>query len=81
MTMGEFSKKYDIPYQDVHKASFRTAARTKKSWTLDFDERDLKAAMREELQRRVDYHAEMVRRAGEMLDRIADAQRKEAAEK
>lgn len=83
MTMGEFSRKYDVPYQDVHKASFRTATRMKASWALDFDERDLREAVQAELQRRVDYHAEMQRRAEEMLDRFveADTRRREGAGK
>ena len=56
MTVGEFSRKHGVGYQTVRAATFRTATRQNTSWALDFDEAELKRAVREELAARRAYH-------------------------
>lgn len=74
MTMGEFAKKYAIPYGDVQRASFRTATRQncggRGYYGLDFEERELKTALRSEMESRIVYHTEMITKAQRALSRL-----------
>ena len=73
MTMGEFARKWGLPYQDVQRASFRSAGRLAypgQAYGTDFDEADLKRAVTEELQKQLDYHRILADRAAERLARL-----------
>lgn len=67
MTVAQFAKKYEIAYTTVRTATFRTVTRQDCGWALDYEEMELKRAVKEELRERLLWHRErMTQIAGEM---------------
>lgn len=70
MNAGEFARKYGLNYQDVRHATFRTAARQAESWVIDFEEPELKRAVREELMFKLTWHRDRLTRIAADLARL-----------
>ena len=73
MTIGEFAKKYRMPYNEIQKASFRTATRMNHSgraWFMDFSEEELRRAVRAELNYKISFHQQHMEEAAEKLARL-----------
>ena len=79
MTVGEFAKKYGIPYSDVRQASWKTALRAdfpRRAYGMNFDELVLKRAVKEFLKERLQYYGERTNKTTELLT-LLDGQRTE----
>lgn len=70
MTAGDFAKKYGLPYQIVRSATFRTSTRQMESWRLDYEEPELKRAVRDEMKDKLKYYQDNCARVAGYLKKL-----------
>ena len=70
MTVKEFSAKYDVAYQIVYTSTYLIKPTSITSRNREYDEEDLRSAVREELGRRIVRHEMEIERAKVALRKV-----------
>ena len=70
MTLKEFSKKYQIPYNIVYEASYKVQPISTERRDREYPEKQLFVETRSVVSCRLKKHTEQMRKSNEMMDRL-----------
>lgn len=71
MTLKDFAEKYDIDYHTVYNASWRAKPKTQSLKFKEYDENDLKNAVRKDLTERMNRFQDGVDRTKEIMKKLS----------